>query len=207
MPHMWGACVKFIQHIENLKTIHYDEIRYTPNHTCLIGRFPEKSDLASKHRIQAPMPQEALQYLKDTYKQKVPTELIEIYHTANGCNLCSSLVHVGEYWIPNSRLDIYGIPIGSPYDDLEPYNISVEDCSRPHNVPKTWLKFGSYSEIYHGTIQGQYDLFVDVVDGMVSAVPMRAKKVNLKNLDNQWDSIDRCLCSLLEHALSCMEAD
>ncbi len=80
--------------------MHHDEIRYTTNHTCLIGRFPEKSDLASKHRIQAPMPQEARQYLKDSSKQKILAELAEIYHTANGCNLCSSLAHVGEYWSP-----------------------------------------------------------------------------------------------------------
>ncbi len=63
--------MKFVQYIENLKTMHHDEILYTPNHTCLIGRFPEKSDLASKHRIQAPMPQEALQYL---FKRLIQTK-------------------------------------------------------------------------------------------------------------------------------------
>ncbi len=118
--------------------------------------------------------------------------------------MCSSLAHVGEYWIPNSRLDIFGIPIGSPYDDLEPYDIRIEDCSRPHNAPKTWLKFGSYSKIYHGTIQGQYDLFADVMTGSVYAVAVRAKKVNW---EHQWNSIDQCLCALMESALNCMETD
>lgn len=200
--------MKFLNYIEELKHTTSDDIRLTSAQSYWIGHIPGMPEHFVRHKIYAPMPEDALQYLKNSYLQEFPKPLEEFYRTANGCALCAGILLIGKYPTPWSRLTVYGFPIGEPQKERdEPYSIQVEDLSRPRNCPKCWLKFGSYSDLKFGKSQGEYDLFVDVITGTIYGVTMRLKKMDLKHPEFCWNSMDECLCSLYEKVLQDMKDD
>lgn len=199
--------MKFLNYIDLLLNEAGTDVRYTPNHTRLIGYFDGMDDRVSVHQLHAPMTTQMLLELQKSYRFDIPNQLLEIYRVANGCFLCAGLMQLGSYRLPTSRLTILGLPTGSAYDDCQPFNIIIEDGERPRNIPKTWLKFASYLELYDETFHGEYDLFVDTADGTVWAFARKQKKVNLKKPEFHWNTIDECLCSLYEQAVQYMHND
>ena len=199
--------MKFLNYIDLLLNDVETDVRYTPNHTRLIGHFDGMDDRVSVHQLHAPMTTQMLSELEKSYRFDIPAQLLEIYRTANGCFLCAGLMQLGSYRLPTFRLTILGLPTGSAYEDCQPFNIIIEDGDRPRNIPKTWLKFGSYLELNDETFRGEYDLFVDTADGTVRGFARKQKKVSLKQPDFHWNTIDECLCSLYEQAVQYMKND
>lgn len=190
--------MKFISLISQLKERYYDDIKYTDNQVCLLG--PNASEaLIAVHFLYAPMSKTLMQYFVQSYKRTIPTDLLAIYSYANGMELFRTMRKFSNgLRIPASQISIYGIPLLSDRKHLEPLNICIEDLSRPLGTPKTWLKFGCNREICQEAIVSESELFVDTE---VGTVYQSIRGQNSIQINEQWPSIDDCLCKLVEKLL------
>lgn len=186
--------MKFLIHLESLKTEFAGRIRLTSNQVCLLGP-DEKKPLVAEHTIFPPMPDELIRHLRDSYKRTVPPELIHLYRTANGIDLFMVRCKLRglDIRIPFRQLTVYGIPLTSTRDRLEPYNIRIEDLSRLPGTPENWLKFGLFRRIADETIQEECELFADVDSGHTFLCPRAEEKMRIFR---EWNTIDECLCDL-----------
>lgn len=190
--------MKFISLISQLKESYHDDIQYTDNQVCLLGPNSSETPIAV-HFLYAPMSETLMQYLVQSYKRTIPTDLLAIYSYANGMELFRTMRQLSNgLRIPASQISIYGIPLLSDRKRLEPFNISIEDLSRPLGTPKTWLKFGCSREICQEAMVSESELYVDTDVGTVyqSICSQNSLQVN-----EQWPSIDDCLCELFEKLL------
>lgn len=159
----------------------------------LYGCYETPPPLAS-HFVFPPMPESTRRTLVENYNLPFPDELLHLYEIMNGADLFWT-VYSGSnnIRIPVCQLAIYGVPltIRDP-KFIEPFNISVEDLCRPKETPLTWLKFASYNIV---KASERWDLFVDTYEHSVTAVKHGEPKCRVVAT---WDSIDKCLCCLLE---------
>ena len=126
----------------------------------------------------------------------MPAELLNLYRFMNGADLFWSVKKIGTRQIPFNSLSIYGVPLTFDRLHLEPFNIRIEDLNRPNNTPDSWLKFGSY---YSPTVTDiRFDLFVDTESLVVFAVK---NGCNVCCIEKSWNSIDCCLCCLLDEQI------
>ena len=190
--------MQIIDKLKNLQYLYKHDTDVQKNGTKLVGLNPQTPPLA-KHYIFAPMDPSVRKHLIESYKLDLPEELLELYQFANGFDLFWKCVLIGKrgFRIPRAQLCIYGVP-GTMRDpqQIEPFNISVEDLNRPEMTPDTWLKFGSYQIIPDfGNPSDEYAIFVDTYSHEVHAV----KRANNKCESEQvWPSIDACLCDLFD---------
>ena len=185
--------------IEKCKTILSTSHQRTENNSILCGMCPQNTSFP-EHVIYKPMLDEMINHLMQSYKRDIPKELLYLYKCMNGADLFWTTRHIKRIKrsIPFCRFSIYGIPVSGASGAREPFNISLEDLSRPMYTPEQWLKFGSYYE--PNNFSNKYDLFVDTESNHVFAVSHDCS--NCCVIHN-WSSIDECLCgifSLLEGA-------
>ena len=151
----------------------------------------------ANHIVYEPMLECEIMNLIDDYKRVIPAELLTLYRFMNGADLFWTVRMIGKKArIPICRLSIYGVPLTCDRMHLEPFNIRIEDLNRPNNTPDSWLKFGSY---YSPTVTDiRFDLFVDTESLVVFAVK---NGCNVCCIEKSWNSIDCCLCCLLDEQI------
>ena len=134
--------MNFLEILANLKSSYGEHLTYTDNGVCLLG--PRQPPKIADHFIFAPMTDELVQCLVQSYRYKVPDDLLTLYTAANGMELFRTMCSIpGGFKLPTSKLSIFGVPPLANRQHLEPYNISIEDLSRLPDTPRKWLKFGN----------------------------------------------------------------
>lgn len=160
----------------------------------LYGVYENTPPLA-EHIVFEPMPTHIMQRMVDNYKLDFPKELLELFKNMNGAEFFWTIKYMGakKIRIPVSKLTIYGIPITNEREHLEPFNISVEDLGRPKGTPEEWLKFGSYYRPER--LSERLDLFANTKNGKVYAIEHDRENCCV---EQEWDSIDECLCGIFD---------
>lgn len=186
--------MEIITRIERLLEASRTDSVVQENGTILLnpGKIPK-----CRHMIFKGLTDDVLrEYLIADYKKPFPEEMATFLKQYNGCSL---------YWVrlfTNDRmsfaaslLSVYGLPMTPPFNrpknQDEPFDIRIEDLGRHKNVPKHWLKFGSYIRDYQ--FEYMAELFYDTLGKKVYACYKNEDQI----LD-QWDSMDDCLCSLMD---------
>lgn len=169
-------------------------ITFTDNQVRLLG--PHEPPVIADHFLYAPMPDSVLQHLIQSYRRQFPDELRELYAYVNGIDMFRTMRKISnEISLPASKISIYGVPILSDRKHIEPLNISLEDLNRCPDTPESWLKFGCSREFHQGEFAKEFDLYVDTDKGSAYRVE---RDCNSLSIANAWQSIDDCLCHLLE---------
>lgn len=184
--------MSFLEILVNLKSSYGENLTYTDNGVCLLGpcQLPKIAD----HFIFAPMPDELVQYLVQSYRYSVPDDLLTLYTAANGMELFRTMCSIpGGFKLPTSKLSIFGVPSLVDRQHLEPYNISIEDLSRLPNTPEKWLKFGNRCRMDGEIVIQEYDLYVDTDSCMAYQSERSGASLQIMA---EWKSIDECLCSV-----------
>ena len=182
--------MKFLLLLEKLRKEYETSTQLTENGVALLGA-QNSPPLLAEHYVYPPMTERVIQHLINSYKRTIPKELLTLYRAANGMDLFWVNGYFSNgYNFPFCKLSIYGIPVGM---FLQPYDISVEDLSRPDGTPDHYLKFGSYKTVEDSTCTAQYQLFVDTETSTVCSSNRKSKEYIE---EEHWDSIDACLCDL-----------
>ena len=160
----------------------------------LCGMCSEKPGHA-EHIIYNPMSDIMIDHLVQSYKRKIPCELLTLYQSMNGADLFWTTRNITrlKISIPFCRFSIYGIPFPNSREGLAPFNISLEDLNRPKHTPEQWLKFGSFYE--PSSFSDRRDLYVDTDSNGVYAV---AHDCTDCFVICNWVSIDECLCDIFD---------
>ena len=183
----------FIDKLQKLLSAYNKESCKMYGNTFLYGCYETPPPLAS-HFVFPPMPESTRRALVENYNLPFPDELLHLYEIMNGANLFWTVRSISNNMrIPVCQLAIYGVPLTLRNPEIiEPFNISVEDLRRPKDTPATWLKFASYNIVEKSE---RWDLFVDTCAYTVTAVKNGEAKCQVVA---KWNSIDECLCNLLE---------
>ena len=183
----------FLERMKKLVEQFPDEQCQLQENVALYGLQNAPPPLA-KHLIFSPMSDALINHLFDSYRGTIPRELETLYRGMNGADLFwfARYNKVLKFPLAFSRLSIYGIPLSSR-QKIEPFNISVEDLNRPKGTPQEWIKFASYLKTEYETTK--LDLFVDSKTSKVFALERDAASFEIRE---SWDSIDQCLCSILD---------
>lgn len=188
--------MKFIDKIEEICK-EYDKAACGRLDKADIFGIIEDNPSWAEHIVFDPMPPKVQTLLLSNYKRTFPKELLSLYQKMNGADLFRVLrtYSAGKktFKIPLSCFSIYGIPLTNDRKHIEPYNISLEDTSRPEETPDTWLKFGSYYR--PGDFRRRLDLFIDTDSGTCYAVEHEEKNCMVAA---QWESLDECLCAVVD---------
>lgn len=186
--------MKIIDRIERIKEEYSDDYVVRKNGTLLLGlgKIPN-----CRHMIFKGLELRNLnEYIISEYKLNFPPEYAEFLQYANGANLAKVKIKSSSgVEFAYNLLSIYGLPLtppfGRPLDMEEPYDMRVEDLARHPNLPKSWLKCGSY--IRDNDIHKDVDIFINTEDGRVYA----CYKNECKIVD-EWDCLDECLCNIFD---------
>lgn len=184
--------MRFLQMMDLMTESCSPEERGSRDRASLYGVFKTTPPLA-KHIVYLPLPPRMIDDLRSSYQRKFPQELATLYGAMNGADLFWTSRSVGKFRIPSCGFSIYGVPLSHDRTAIEPFNISVEDLKRPAQTPDSWLKFGSYVE---SDSNQRLDLFLDTDTLKVFAVERDSKECVI---EQTWESLDLCLCWILEH--------
>lgn len=192
----------FFERINALQNLYSSDKCGFQDNAVLYGICNHQPPLAD-HVVYRPMTKETMEGLINNYKLNIPQELLTLYRFMNGADLFWSVRHIGnkKIRIPICRFSIYGVPLTYDRKHIEPYNISIEDLSRPNNAPESWLKFGAYYKPQ--SMVDKIDLFVDTIHSTVFAVEHDSKECCIIE---KWNAIDSCLCSIFDLLASQMNA-
>ena len=165
------------------------------NETLLLN--PNKIPKA-QHILYKPLSVELIdEYLVKVYSNTFPPQYIEFHKYSNGIELFMFKILIGKFEFAGSNLTLYGLPRTKPFDrpaDMEePFDIRVEDLRRHDGIPNTWLKVGTYRLEYE--LGGEADIYIDCDSQRVFAT-----KRDKCSVEEQWDSLDICLCDLFHRA-------
>ena len=156
----------------------------------MLGLFETPPPIA-RHIIYAPLSNEKMQELVDSYELHFPTDLLRLYSKINGANLFWTTIYNDclKRRFPLCHFSIYGYP-ETTRQRIEPYNISIEDLAHPEGTPDHWLKFGSYippivpfSERY---------LYIDTQSAEIYALTGE----ETMHIMQSWNTLDLCLCDI-----------
>lgn len=192
-----GYALNFLEILADLKSSYGEHLTYTDNGVCLLGSCqpPKIAD----HFIFAPMTDELVQCLVQSYRYKVPNDLLTLYTAANGMELFRTMCSIpGGFKLPTSKLSIFGVPPLADRQHLEPYNISIEDLSRLPDTPRKWLKFGNRCTMDGEIVIQEYDLYVDTDSGMAYQSERSSARLQVVA---EWQSVDECLCSVFREEI------
>ena len=135
------------------------------------------------------------EYLIKQYNNKFPKDYIEFLKYSNGANLNTVKMKTDKFSFASSLFIIFGLPrtppFNRPFDMEEPFDMRIEDLARHKELPKTWLKCGTYIRNYNFNIQN--DIFIDTKTNKVYACIK-----NKKDIVDSWDNLDECFCSILD---------
>lgn len=186
--------MKFLNKIDALRLSYDHNLCSTKDNALLFGVCEPSPPLAT-HILFKPMSDEIIQNLINEYKRNFPAELLALYKTFNGADLFWTVRYLGKknIRIPFCRFSIYGIPLTFDRNHIEPFDIRIEDLSRPDDTPDSWLKFGSYYTL--GNVE-RFDLFVDTDNLKVFALENSSDQLAVAAT---WDSVDECLCYIFDY--------
>lgn len=192
--------MQFLKYISQLLEQNRENMSYSNNGVCLIAPYATAPPLA-KHMVFPPMQERSIQWLKESYRYAIPSDLLNIYKSANGMGLFWTRCYLDDlsFSLPCCQLAIYGVPRSFDRSQLEPYNISIEDLNRLPGTPQTWLKFGSFTNAVDNQILGEYDLSIDVESNKAY---LSNREGEALSICKEWPSIDVCLCILFERLKS-----
>lgn len=187
--------MKFFAILDALKEQYKDDMKIRGNGTILLspGTVPR-----ARHMLFKPLDDKIIEeFLISQYVHKFPAMYIEFLRYTNGANLCTTkLWHtIKKKKIPTAGglFTVFGLPRTQPYgrppEMEEPFDMRIEDLGRHNDIPKTWLKCGTYTRNYdfHSTT----DIFIDTESEKVYAC---LKNQNV--LVDSWDNLDECFCSI-----------
>ena len=187
--------MNFFSFVNELKEEHAKNTLRRANKTLLLnpGKIPK-----AQHILYEPLTPECIdEYLIKAYKNTVPDQYIQFLRYSNGIELFMFKILYGKFSFAGSNLTIYGIPrtkpFGRPADMEEPFDIRIEDLRRHKDIPDTWLKVGTYRLRYE--MGSEADLYIDCNSQRVFST-----KRDQRNIEEQWDSFDVCLCDLFQRA-------
>ena len=167
-----GYALNFLEILADLKSSYGEHLTYTDNGVCLLG--PCQPPKIADHFIFAPMPDELGQCLVQSYRYKVPDDLLTLYTAANGMELFRTMCSIpGGFKLPTSKLSIFGVP--------------------PLGTPEKWLKFGNRCTMDGEIVIQEYDLYVDTDSGMAYQSERSSARLQIVA---EWQSVDECLCSV-----------
>lgn len=179
--------------LNELKKQYSDNYIVRKNGTLLLspGKIPN-----SRHMLFKPLSNEYVEeYLVKQYRNDFPIDYINFLKYSNGANLNTIRLKTTKVSFAHPLFVIFGLPLtppfNRPFDMEEPFDIRIEDLARHNEIPKTWLKCGTYTHNYN--FKEQTDIFVDTETNKVYACIK-----NQKEIVDSWDNLDECFCSILD---------
>jgi hypothetical protein len=163
------------------------------NGTKLLG-YDSEGIVKARHILFKPLSEHEIELLKKSYILIFPSALIELYSITNGANMFLYPRHISNHIIPMSYLSIYGVPRINKQDanNLEPFNISVEDLRKSKGCPKNWLRFGFSDWVEHASrIEYYFDVSLPK-DNIQSCY--RDSNVVLQ----KWHTLDEFLAAIFD---------
>lgn len=148
--------------------------------------------------IFTPLEQEYIdEYLIADYKYTFPPEYIEFLRYANGANLLNvKIIAPKGIEFAGGLLTIFGLPrlptSVRAQEMEEPFDMRIEGLGNHLDIPKYWLKCGTYN-IRDNDTSKDADIFIDTKDGKVYSCYRKKSEVI-----NQWECLDECLCDLFD---------
>ena len=187
--------------LDELKEKHKNNALLRKNGTLLLnpGKIPK-----AQHILFKPLSTELIdEFLVKSYSNVLPMQYVSFLKYSNGIELFMFKILNGKFEFAGSNLTLYGLPRTKPFDrpaDMEePFDIRVEDLRRHDDVPDTWLKVGTYRLKYE--LGGEAEIYIDCDSQRVFAT-----RRDRLNIEEQWESLDICLCDLFHRAQnSCSE--
>lgn len=183
--------MEFINILKSLKEQYSENYVVRENGTMLLapGKIPK-----SRHILFKPLSKEYIQkFLIDEYQNTFPKDYIEFLMCSNGANLHTIKFNSEKVSFACCMFVIFGLPLTPPFnrplDMEEPYDMRIEDLARHKDIPKTWLKCGTY--IRDNDFNVQNDIFIDTETSKVFACIK-----NQKDVVDSWNTLDECFCSI-----------
>ncbi len=185
----------FFEKLESIKKEYKNDCRIRQNGTILFGS-DSLLPLYSRHTFFEPLTDEIIEeFLVSDYKFTVPKQYITFLRYTNGISLFTTIRKISGFRIARSTFEIYGIPRTPPFsrprEMEEPFDVRIEDLARHSDVPKTWLKCGSY--IKDTDFYVTFDIFIDTNSNRVYSLVKNDNKIVA-----EWDDLDCCLCNLFD---------
>ena len=185
----------FLEILDNLKKEYKNDMKIRENGTILLapGTVPK-----ARHMLFKPLDDKLIEeFLISQYVHKFPSAYIEFLKYTNGANLCTSKMWhtIKKKRIPAAcgLFTIFGLPrtqpFGRPPEMEEPYDMRIEDLGRHSDIPRTWLKCGTYSRNYD--FYSETDIFIDTESERVYACIR-----NQSDIVDSWNTLDECFCSI-----------
>lgn len=185
--------MKICKILDELKKEYSENCIVRENGTLLLepGKIPK-----CRHMLFRELDKKTIEdYLVSQYENKFPSEYIEFLKYSNGANLCSVKLNTPKFSFAEVLLVVFGLPFtppfGRPLDMEEPFDLRVEDFGRHKEIPKTWLKCGTFIKDYNFRVTN--DIFIDTKSNQVFAC-----EKNQKDIIDRWNSLDDCLCSIYQ---------
>ena len=190
--------MKFTELLDELKSQYKQNTLIRKNGTLLLapGKIPN-----CRHMLFAPLSRQIIEtHLVNNYTNIFPEEYIELLEHTNGANLYGVKLNSGKFSFAQDLLTIYGLPMTPPFmraqDMEEPFDLRIEDLSRPNDTPKTWLKCGRY--IKDCDFSKPLYIFINTENHHILST---SKKENA--VVEKWNSLDECLCDLFSRMETC----
>lgn len=190
--------MKFLIYLNALKEQFNGDCSIRKNGTLLLhpGKNPN-----SKHLLFSPLKNEYIEdYLISDYANEFPEEYIEFLKYSNGAVLYTVMLKTESFQFAHPLFVIFGLPLTSPFsrpiDMEEPFDVRVEDLARHKDIPKSWLKCGTYIKDYNFNVT--CDIFIDTVTNKVYSCVK-----NEKDIIDSWNNLDECFCSIFESFADC----
>lgn len=190
--------MQFFKKLDELKLLYSQKSIIRNNGTVLLspGDIPR-----SRHMLFRPLAKEYIEsYLIEQYNNKFPKDYINFLLFSNGANLFSVKIVTSEFIFSHSLFVIFGLPmtppLGRPLDMEEPFDVRVESLSMHKDIPKSWLKCGTYTRMYNFDIQT--DIFIDTLSQRVYAC-----EKGQNDIINEWSNLDNCFCDIFDSLSDC----
>ena len=184
--------MRFVEKCKKLIDRHQNDRLKQKNGTLLLCH--EKIPMARHYFFEGLQEHYIKEYLTDEYKWQIPKQYLELLRFSNGVDLFNVRVFIGETSIAESFLTVFGIPLKSPYtnflEEIEPFNMWVENLGRHPRIPDWWLKVGVY---YEKIDEVRRDIWIDTKTEKVYACRKLEKKVVA-----EWENLDQCLCDIFD---------
>lgn len=186
--------MKFIQKCNELIKTYEEDCVLRKNGTILLkpGRIP-----VARHMLHAGLERAIMEeQLINLYRNKIPEEYLELIRNFNGMTLYTLKINYGKsFEFAQPLFSIFAIPLTpsnlrAEYGE-EPIDIRMMDLERHKDIPSKWLKIGNYMKSVQGDIF--YDIFVDTETNR--AVVCKRMECFV---EQEWDSLDECLCDIFD---------
>ncbi len=190
--------MEIIKKIENLKNEFSENCVTRKNGTILL----EPNTIPNcRHMLFKPLTQEyANNFLINEYKNTFPDEYLRFLFYTNGANLFNVKLNIQGFSIAHPLFVIFGLPLTPlscrAQDMEEPFDLRIEELARHKDIPDAWIKCGTYTKDYNFDIQN--DIFIDTTSNHVFSC-----QKNKKNIINNWNSLDDCLCDVFDSFSEC----